>query len=167
MIPVAFASEAPRELPVVAAARRADEMRAEVRAALSDVLDEALAPLHASLRELERRLDDVERRPLPSVAPTTRSDAQSAAVRARHDPFASVPAPAMRAPRPSMPVSYAQPSQTHGSVGPQAPAASLDFDVPFDGAKRRRKLATTFAVMLVLIFGALFAALAFSYNRGG
>jgi hypothetical protein len=36
---------------------------------------------------------------------------------------------------------------------------SFDGDIPFDGARRRRRVGILFAIFLVIVFGALFGAL--------
>jgi hypothetical protein len=53
----------------IEAARQHEELRNEARALVQDVLSEALAPLHYGMRDLVRRLDDLERRAVPSVPP--------------------------------------------------------------------------------------------------
>jgi hypothetical protein len=42
---------------------------------------------------------------------------------------------------------------------------SIEIDSAFDGSKRRRRAVLLFALVIVLIFGSLFAALAASYMK--
>ena len=159
--------------------RRAFEVREEARTLMQQVLEESLAPLHFGLRELERRLEALERRPPPAPAP-----APTAVVHAAAPP---VPAPVAQpvAPAPVIPpavatlpllpqlqpVVRAPPPGAYGGilVGAQAqlPAPprlpSFDYDVvPFDGARRKRRVVALFALLITVIFGALFAALIWS-----
>jgi hypothetical protein len=135
--------------------RRALEVRDEARALLQQALEEALAPLHFAVRDLERRLAAIEAPPPPSY------EAPPPAV-PRPQPLPALPPPAVAAvvQRPPTADPFASVVVAPEVAIPAAPRApSLDWDVPFDGARRRRRIALLFAVFVVLIFGALFGAL--------
>jgi hypothetical protein len=161
--PVAQAIEvaAPPRIPIEDA-RRALEIRDEARVLLQQVLEEALAPLHYAVRDLERRLEAIEQRPpappgaigLPPVAPA--------------------PSPARAAPAPppvaTVVVRQASPDDPYGSVvaarpappiAPRSGLISIDVDlgdVPFSGARRKRRVIVFFVVFLLVVFGTLFGA---------
>ena len=156
------------------------------RARLESLIDAALAPVYRILRDLERRLEDLERRPRqntlvaapppPALAPLPAPDPLAAAIArpapAPAPPPTPAPAPAIApAPAPA-PVRIAQ--ATPSVMRSAAPALDLaaiaherhtDLDVPFDGARRRRRIAIGFVVFLVVVFGILFGVLAQSYMR--
>jgi hypothetical protein len=49
------------------------------------------------------------------------------------------------------------------TIPPAPRAPTLDWDVgPFDGARRRRRIGWLFAMLVVIVFGALFGALIWS-----
>ena len=133
--------------------QRAHQVREEARALLQQALEEALAPLHYAVRDLERRLVALEEAPRLAPAP----------------PIAA-PAPAQGYPRsqalipPPAVVPVVQVAQV--VVAPPAPRApSFDWgaQVPFDGARRRRRVVGFFVMFLVLVFGALFGNLILSW----
>jgi hypothetical protein len=140
-------------------ARRADEIRNEARALVHEALQELLAPIHHGMRELERRLDELERRPAAQPASARTAAARpmtvaqpastmASAARVPADPFASAVATAPRA-----------------QVAPTSRASLLNIDVPFDGKRRQRKVTIFFSLLLLAVFGTLFATLALSYMR--
>jgi|CZKU01.1.fsa_nt_gi hypothetical protein len=128
-----------------------EDARPLIRAAI----DEAMVPVHQALRDLVRRVDELEKRPATVVTQA---------------------APVVReAYRHSMP-SYPPPITTHAAVLPQAPTLDIaainrdvhiDMDGALDGSKRRRRLALTFVLVLLIVFGGLFGALAHSYAPHG
>jgi hypothetical protein len=72
--------------------------------------------------------------------------------------------------------SYPPPVTTHSAVLPQAATLDIaainrdvhiDMDGALDGSKRRRRLALTFVLLLLVVFGGLFGALAHSYTPHG
>jgi hypothetical protein len=163
--------------------RRAFELREEARTLLQQVLEESLAPLHFGLRDLERRLQALETQaaeppsappapvpvPIPAVAhaPVPVPQVFAAA------PYAAAPpAPAAFAdPYPAQIRVAASPADAYGGflTNPQpaipAPPRMPSFDygvVPFDGARRKRRVVAFFALLLVIIFGGLFTALIWS-----
>ncbi len=141
--------------------RRAHELREEARALLQQTLEEALAPLHFAVRDLERRLVMLEEQPRP--APAAQPAAPPLAVarpQALPPAAASPPLPGGRAgSTPAL-----APSVSRVVAPPAARAPSLDFGVvPFDGARRRRRVVGLFVLFLVLVFGALLATLVSSW----
>jgi hypothetical protein len=143
--------------------RRAVEIREETRLLIRETLEEALAPLHYAVRTLERRLDAIE-------ASNRRSQDHIAAPQ---PPAAAPPQTLSRAiPPPAVAAATYDPRDPFGSVvaasevvtippAPRAPA--LDWDAgPFDGARRKRRIVMLFALMVVIVFGALFGALIWS-----
>jgi hypothetical protein len=127
---------------------------------------EAVAPLNQTIRELLRRVEELERRPVPQPA---------AAVSVVASPAVATPADAYRQPQPSYPAAISVPAAPPSAPAVIARAPTLDvaaierdvhIDVDFalDGRRRRRRLAITFVLFLVVVFGGLFAALANSYT---
>jgi hypothetical protein len=171
--PRAFADEARDD------ARRAVEAREEARGFAQQVLEEALAPLHFRVHELERRIDMLESaakaaaaRPVPAPVPTQPFEAAPSAPRMYADMRASPgPMPAampaqVRAPAPQSGPFYAAPMEL-GAPAPPAPMAPMAPQYPvvpappampkFDGYDidvpfdgRRRKR------NVILMFAALF-----------
>jgi hypothetical protein len=184
--PRAFADDARDD------ARRAQEARDEARGIAQQVLEEALAPLHFRVHELERRIDMLEvaakaaaARPVPVAVPTQPFEAAPSAPRMYADlrpspgpmPVA-MPAP-VRAPVPApqngpfyaAPAAPAQPSP----MAPQYPVVAAppgmpkfegyDIDVPFDGRRRKRNVILMFAALFVVAVGGLLASMIASYMR--
>jgi hypothetical protein len=131
-----------------------------VRAAVG----EALAPVQQAFRNIELRLDHLERRP---AAPT----AIPGATAHMRPPQATVPGGVL-APAASAPVSMPPIPITVGSIAPR-PAlldvaaierdTSIQIDGALDGRRRKVRLTVTFVLLLLVVFGGLFAALAYSY----
>jgi hypothetical protein len=143
-----------------------------VRAAVG----EALAPVQHAFRDLQRRIEDLERR--PAAAPAVVSVAAAPAITPAHAAASAVAAPApYRPPQATYPgpgvVSLAPIPITVGSIAPRPPLfdvaaierdASVVIDGALDGRRRKVRLALTFVLILLVIFGGLFAALANSYQ---
>ena len=107
-----------------------------VRAAV----EQAIAPLDGAMRDLQRRLEDVERRPAPApviMAPGV------------------VRAAPMGQPQPSYP--QARAIDVAAILGPEMQA--------FDGRRRRTRLVVTVVLACLVVFAGLFAALAQSYSH--
>ena len=156
---------------------RALGVREDTREVMRQMLEEALAPLHFAVRDLERRLSALERMPPPQVAPPG-----AVAPHARpvgHVPPDAIPSveiapsvsgPAYVPPHAGPPGATSVPRMNLDVFGavvtsprvlavPPPRAASFDGEIPFDGARRRRRIGLLFGIFLVLIFGALFGAL--------
>jgi hypothetical protein len=143
-------------------ARRALEIRDEARVLLQQVLEEALAPLHYAVRDLERRLDAIEQR---SPAPPGATALPPVAA-AGGSPRAAPAAP----PVATVVVRQASPDDPYGSVVAARPAPpiaprtgliSIEVDlgeVPFSGARRKRRVIVFFVLFLLIVFGTLFGA---------
>jgi hypothetical protein len=132
----------------------AEDPRPIVRAAI----DAAMVPVHQALRDLVRRVEELEKRPAVAAPPAAGA---GPIVRETY--------------RQSMP-SYPPPVTTHAAVLPQGATLDLaainrdvhiDMDGALDGSKRRRRLALTFVLLLLVVFGGLFGALAHSYTPHG
>jgi hypothetical protein len=133
-----------------------EDPRPVVRAAL----DEVLPPIHTAVRDLIRRMEELEKR-AGGIAELLR----------RVEELEKRPAAGV-AMRPAMRQSMA----SYHPPAPQAPvldvaAINRDVNIQVDGAldgnKRRRRLALTFVVLLLVVFGGLFGALAHSYTPHG
>ncbi len=151
-----------------------EDARALVRAAVG----EALAPVQQAFREIQRRLDDLERRPLV-VAPAPAAAAgptATLAAAAMRPPQATYPGGVAVAgnelPASVVPVSIAPIPITVGSIAPRPPVLDIaaierdrnvSIDGAIDGRRRKLKIAITFTLLLLAVFGGLFAALAYSY----
>jgi hypothetical protein len=152
-----------------------EDPRALVRAAVG----EALAPVQQAFREIQRRLDDLERRPIAvapaPAAPAAVAPAAAATAPAQYRPPQATYPGGNMAPGSLMPaatVSMVPIPVTIASMAPRPPildVAAIERDVnvhidgAIDGRRRRLRLALTFTLVLVAIFGGLFAALAYSY----
>ena len=143
--------------------RRAHEIRDEARILLQQVLEEALAPLHYAVRDLERRLEAIEQQsPAPPPAPPPVAPAP-VAVRAIPPPAAVAPAVA----RQTANVSFGAVVATSYVPIPPAPRApSIDLEVPFDGARRQRRVVVLFILLILILFGSLIGAAVASRIRG-
>jgi hypothetical protein len=83
--------------------------------------------------------------------------------------MAYAPQPPPMAYAPAAPA-YAPPAEPFvgGAVLPRPPAISVggyDIDVPFDGARRKRRVLVAFAILFVVLLGGLLASMAMSYSR--
>jgi hypothetical protein len=132
----------------------------DVRLIVRTVLEDALLPLQQALVEAQQRIADLERRPA-TAAPTMVLSATPAPLAAGPTAYTS----AMAAP--------ARAAMAQYSTAPPAPLLDvaaierdipLDFNNPFDGARRRRRMAWFVVVALLALFGGLFALLADSYT---
>jgi hypothetical protein len=150
---------AERALREERAARERDE--GDTRVLVQQMLVEALAPLHFAIRDLERRLVALEQAPPPVAAP--RPAFPSAGGIAGAPSLERTPMPGAGV----APVSGKMNLDVFGAVvaaprvlaEPPPRAPSFDIVIPFDGARRRRRIGILFAVFIVLVFGALFGAL--------
>jgi hypothetical protein len=133
---------------------------ADVRLIVRTIVEDALLPLQRALVEAQQRIADLERRPAPT-APTVILSAAPAPAAVAPSAYTS----AMAAPVRMSPAQY--------STMPPAPLLDvaaierdipLDFNNPFDGARRRRRMAWFVVLALLAIFGGLFALLADSYT---
>lgn len=120
----------------------------ELRPIVRALVEAAFTPLERRLRDLQTRLDELERRPAPAPV------------------VMAAPAPA-----PSFARAYA-PSHPNPVAGPILNVAAIERSVKldselgvFDGRRRRLRLALAVAFGLIVLFGGLFAALAESYTH--
>jgi hypothetical protein len=153
----------PRPLPAAGpaalpAAEPAALTAADVRLIVRTIVEEALLPLQRAIVDSQHRIAELDRR---SVAATQKllveaTPGPSAVAHASH----AVAAPVRTV---AFPI----------AMVPQAPLLDLkaierdipiDFDNPFDGRRRRRRMGALLIVALLAIFGGLFALLAESYT---
>jgi hypothetical protein len=171
-LPVTATHVGPPQLPVTAThvgppplaqeplrAQREAAPREDPRPLIRAAIDEAMIPVHQALRDLVRRVEELEKRPAAAAAP-----AIHAAAPAGRDAY-----------RQSMP-SYPPPVAAHGALVPQGRTLDIatinrdvhvEVDGAIDGKRRRRRLAVTVALVLLVVFGGLFGALAYSYTPHG
>ena len=145
---------------------RIDDIRTAVRAAV----EQAMVGRDLTVVELQRRVDDLERRlqAPPVVAPVSPAPQPAA-------PLPTAPQLAPSAPFVSAPAARAVPSFIQSSPAARAPAidvaaierqVSLDPEMRmFDGRRRRARLLVASAFALCVTFAGLFAALAQSYSH--
>lgn len=118
-----------------------DQLDQTVRTAV----EQAVAPLNHVIRDLQRRLEEVERRPAP--APVVMA------------------APAPPAPRPIQP-SYVNVAARPIDVAAIERSVSLAPEMrEFDGRRRRTRLVVAVVFGCLVVFAGLFAALAQSYTH--
>jgi hypothetical protein len=141
----------------------------DVRLIVRTLVEEALLPLQRALVEAQQRITELERRP-PPAAPTVvvaATPAPSPIVAPAYASAIAAPAAAV-----AVAVAPARSLAPQFSTVPPAPLldvkaierdVQLDFKNPFDGARRRRRMAAFLVVALLAIFGGLFALLAESY----
>ena len=160
--PVAEPSLARAPAPA-ARAEPAPDPRLLMRAAV----EEALVPVQHAFRELQRRIEDLERHPpVMASGPSPGTAATAGAMAA--------PAPYRQAQPSYHPAGSIAPIPvTLASLAPRPPvldvaAIERDVNVQIDGAidgrRRKLRLALTFVLLLLVVFGGLFAALAYSYT---
>jgi hypothetical protein len=154
---------APLAAPVAPAGLNASDVRLIVRT----IVEDALLPLQRALVEAQQRIAELERRPAPAAPTVILSPTPAPAATAPAAYTSAMAAPARTAPvqHSTVPLQY--------STAPPAPLLDvaaierdipLDFNNPFDGARRRRRMAWFVVVALLAIFGGLFALLADSYT---
>ncbi|MGH7270029.1 MAG: hypothetical protein ACREJ3_06320 [Polyangiaceae bacterium] len=139
---------------------RATRPQEDPRLLIHAVAEEMLAPVYRAILDLKQRIEELERRPPPA------------------------PSPAQVSPPPSYAQAHGQPKiQQHIEPQPRvfsAPASVIapagvahspgDFDITveldgaLDGRRRKRRLALTFVLLLVMASGAMIAALVRSYQ---
>jgi hypothetical protein len=141
----------------VARAETPEELRLRIRAAV----DEALAPVQQTVRELLRRIEELERRPAQPAAPVV-TMLPSHAMAPSSEPY--------RRQQPSYPAAIAVSVAPSPQAGPVLNLAAIERDVHvqmdggLDGRRRRRRLVWTFVLFVLVVFGGLGAALASSYT---
>jgi hypothetical protein len=159
-----------------------DQMQAFVRAAVSEGVASVLDETQRLFRQLENRLEELERRPAMVVshaaAPAATYEGQPVVVppaRAPMPAYAAVVAPpVLAAPvvAPHVGVAPAVPAQVVASFSPRPPAFNIptsdrsmfiDIDSALDGRRRNRRILVSVVVTFVVVFGALFWMLADSY----
>lgn len=142
-------------------------------------VDEAVTPLLRMVLDLQRRIEQLEQRPAAAAAAAPPTAAPPKQV----DPWASAMARPVSSPPPAMPAPAPPPAPARAPVarspwalpeGPTGPTLDvaqinrdvpLDFDMPFDGARRRRRMAIGCVMVFVLSLGGLLAILVSSYMR--
>jgi hypothetical protein len=132
----------------------------DVRLIVRTVMEDALFPLQRALVEAQQRIADLERRPA-SAAPTVVLSAMPAPVAAGPTAYTSAMAAPARAAMPQYSTAPPTPLLDVAAIERDIP---LDFNNPFDGARRRRRMAWFTVIALLAIFGGLFALLADSYT---
>jgi hypothetical protein len=162
--PAAIASPAP-------AAPSPGLNASDVRLIVRTLVDDALLPLQRALVEAQQRIAELERRP-PPAAPATA--ALTVMVSATPAPPPAAPLQMVAAPRPYTgaisippripPTHYSMPPAPLLDVAAIERDIPLGIDVPFNGARRRRRLTIFVVLALLAIFGGLFALLANSYT---
>jgi hypothetical protein len=160
----AAAHPAPIAAPPQASAATAEDLRTIVRAAMG----ESLVPVQQAFREIHRRIDELERRPA-AVAPAPAASSPAAVAPPYRPPQATLPGASIA----PIPVTLGSLAPGPVSLTPRAPIldvaaierdASVTIDGAIDGRRRKVRLAITFVLLLLVVFGGLFAALAYSYQ---
>jgi hypothetical protein len=143
----------------VAPAAHSGLTASDVRLIVRTIVEDALLPLQRALVEAQQRIADLERRPA-TVASTV-------VLSATPSPAAAAPATytsAMAAPVPAAIAKYSMPPAPLLDVAAIERDVPLDVNNPFDGARRRRRMAVFVVIAMLAIFGGLFALLADSYT---
>jgi hypothetical protein len=140
-------------------------------------MGESLVPVQQAFRDINRRIEELERRP----AVTAPALIAAAPVGAAATASPTAVAPPYRPPQAThpggsmapIPVTLGSLAPGPASLTPRAPIldvaaierdASVSIDGAIDGRKRKVRLAITFVLLLLVVFGGLFAALAYSYQ---
>jgi hypothetical protein len=151
---------APRD--AIAPRESREEVHALIRATVAEGVASVLGETQRLMRQLERRIDELERRPVTAVAAaaalTPAHEAAAAAfaaprAQAPHYALAAVPAVVSAAPRPPVLDIAAIERTVH-----------IDVDSAFDGGRRKRRILVLVTFFFLALFGALFALLAQSYS---
>jgi hypothetical protein len=144
---------------IEAVAPKAAQATPDIQALIKAAVDEALAPVGDAFLRLERRVLEVERRSAITVGGSPAPYVASASPLA---PAASTQtvAPPIGAPAPR-PVVYApRPSDLVVDASPLAA-----YDNPFDGKRRRRRVAAIFIFLILVGLGTPLGILIASYMR--
>jgi hypothetical protein len=151
------AAETPRSPP----AQSREEIQELVRAAVANGVAAVLAETQRIVHGLERRIDELERRPAAAVAPPP------PAMAPHPRPGATAPFTAA-APASAIPVHYAPPSRAPVlDLATIERDVHIDVDSALDGGRRKRRLVVVVVLFILVIFGGLFAMLAQSYSHHG
>jgi BMFP domain-containing protein YqiC len=160
------AGESPRA-PAVQLAR--EDVESLIRKAVADAVVTVLGETRIIVGVLERRIAELERRPAAAAAA-----AAPAATYAAPTPVAAqapvvhvAPAPPLMArtqplaPVSAIPITYSRPPML--DVKAIERDTSIDVDLALDGSKRKRNIAIIVTILILALFGGLFAMLAQSY----
>jgi len=132
------------------AVESSEQVQALVRTTVAEAVEAAVAETQRLVRQLERRIEELERRPAAS-APTIVQAAPPATWAQAYAPAAAAPW-ARVAERPA-PV-----------IDPHAIDIHVEVDPVLDGGRRRRRLFLTITLFFIIGFGSLVALLAQSYS---
>jgi hypothetical protein len=158
VIPV-VASPAPPLVAPPAPAAPSGLTASDVRLIVRTIVEDALLPLQRALVESQQRIADLERRPA-SASPTVVLSATPSPAAAPSAYTSAMAAPV----RVTGPAQYSMPPAPLLDVAAIERDIPLDFNNPFNGARRRRRMAVFVFVALLAIFGGLFALVADSYT---
>ncbi|MGH7437321.1 MAG: hypothetical protein ACRENE_16715 [Polyangiaceae bacterium] len=181
----AGASPPPGESPRAPVVQSREDVESMIRKASADVVVTVLGEARSLIATLERRVDELERRlVLAAMAPAAQPAAQSAAhAMAPAAPPATYAAPSQAAaqapavhvapappvmartqplaPVSAIPITYSRPPML--DVRAIERDTSIDVDSALDGSKRKRNLGIIVTILILAVFGGLFAMLAQSY----
>jgi hypothetical protein len=161
------------DTPQAPLALTSDEIQSLIKAAIAEGAAGMMAEAARMVRALERRVEELERRPVAVAVPPTPTPSPLAPPPPRTDVMSS--APALHAPPV---VSYAPVPVSIGPIpvsrapAPLAPVLDvaqierevhIPVDSALDGSRRRRRLMVVVVLLFLVSFGALFAMLAQSY----
>jgi hypothetical protein len=151
---------APAETPRTPPTQSREEIQAMIRASVDSAVAAVLSETQRLVFGLERRIDELERRPAPAaVAP-----APPIAQLAQH-----AMQPVVRAP----PIAMVSAIPMSVSQAPVLDVKAIERDVhieidsALDGRKRKRRLVIMVVVFILLVFGGMFGMLAQSYSHQG
>jgi hypothetical protein len=143
---------------------------ADVRLIVRTIVDDALLPLQRALVESQQRITELERRPAASanviVAATPAPPVVAAAPRIAAPSYTSAMAVPVHsiAPRPHPSMIGTMPPAPLLDVDAIERDVPLDFNNPFDGRRRRKRMAVFLFFALLAIFGGLAYLVADSYT---
>jgi hypothetical protein len=134
------------------AVETSEQLRALVQTTVAEAIDAVVAETQRLVRQLERRIEDLERRPAPTSTPTLVQEAPAATwAQAFAPPVASQPRIA-EAQAPVLDLRAIERS------------VHVEVDPALDGRRRRRRLVGVVIFFFVVVFGGLFSMLAQSYT---
>ncbi len=152
--------DTPRGPPVLSR----EEIQSMVKAAVAGGVVDAISEAQRLVRGLERRIEELEKRPVAvaPAPPVAVAPAQAQYTQPAARTQALAPAQASL-----IPVLHAQPQGATLDVKQIERDVHVEIDTALDGGRRKRRLVILVVLFVLIVFGGLFAMLAQSYAPHG